>query len=127
MSFSDDEEVDEELAHHVHEISRHRNRWEAPATPPGYWDINFPDTQEAAAINLRARDMHVQKMRRVEAEARYRTSIIPGVLRLTIHFSGEADGTRSDDSAFIYDVGISDLRKCICAYSTVQRLMILLQ
>lgn len=68
-----DEDADEDtaaIAAHVQQISRHRQQWERPKTPPGYWEIAFPDTQEAAAINAQAREMHKQKRARVEEEAR---------------------------------------------------------
>ncbi|TFK46043.1 hypothetical protein OE88DRAFT_1638951 [Heliocybe sulcata] len=55
---------------HRNAISKHRAQWAAPKTPPGYWDIGFPDTQEAAAINERAREMRREKMREVEVESR---------------------------------------------------------
>ena len=41
----------------------------APATPPGYWDIGFPDTQAAADINRRAGALHEKKARGIEREA----------------------------------------------------------
>ena len=69
----EDEDADAEAAHiaaHKQRISRHRQQWERPKTPPGYWEIAFPDTQEVAAINERAREMHEQKRARVEEEAR---------------------------------------------------------
>ena len=56
---------------HIHQISRHRDQGERPRTPPGYWNIGFPDTQQAAAINEAARSMHREKMAMVESEARY--------------------------------------------------------
>lgn len=57
------------IAAHVQQISRHRQQWERPETPPGYWEIAFPDTQEAAEINAQAKEMHKQKRARVEEEA----------------------------------------------------------
>jgi hypothetical protein len=53
---------------HKQAISRHRHHWERPRTPPGYWNIGFPDTQEAANINERAREMHRRKRDEVESE-----------------------------------------------------------
>ncbi|KAI0084610.1 DNA repair protein endonuclease SAE2/CtIP C-terminus-domain-containing protein [Irpex rosettiformis] len=71
---SDEEATDKSLNRDVNsriqKISRHRRRWEAPKTPPGYWDIGFPDTQQTEEINRRAREMHAQKLRDAEAEAR---------------------------------------------------------
>ncbi|KAJ3558624.1 hypothetical protein NM688_g807 [Phlebia brevispora] len=52
------------------DISKHRRQWAAPKTPPGYWDIGFPDTQEAADINKRAEVMHKRKRQDVEDEVK---------------------------------------------------------
>ncbi|KAG7441557.1 uncharacterized protein BT62DRAFT_955864 [Guyanagaster necrorhizus] len=49
-------------------ISRHRYNWAQGGTPPGYWDIGFPDTQEMTRINERAKEMHEKKRREIEAE-----------------------------------------------------------
>ncbi|KAI0337703.1 hypothetical protein BDW22DRAFT_1383329 [Trametopsis cervina] len=75
--YIEDEEMEFEVdanetatASHMRKISRHRRRWEAPKTPPGYWDIGFPDTQQTERINERAREMHAQKIRNAEIEAR---------------------------------------------------------
>ncbi|KAE9390326.1 hypothetical protein BT96DRAFT_980343 [Gymnopus androsaceus JB14] len=54
---------------HKQNISRHRAAWARGTTPPGYWDIGFPDTQMAEDINERAREMHQRKMETVEREA----------------------------------------------------------
>ncbi|KAH8108219.1 DNA repair protein endonuclease SAE2/CtIP C-terminus-domain-containing protein [Cristinia sonorae] len=49
------EDISSNIDAHKHEISRHRHQWQPPATPPGYWTIGFPDTQEIADINNAAR------------------------------------------------------------------------
>ncbi|PAV22350.1 DNA repair endonuclease SAE2 ctip carboxy-terminal [Pyrrhoderma noxium] len=54
---------------HKKKISRHRYKWSPPRTPPDYWNIGFPTTQEAEDINRRAEEMHEEKRRRIEAEA----------------------------------------------------------
>ncbi|KAF9261626.1 hypothetical protein L218DRAFT_988725 [Marasmius fiardii PR-910] len=54
---------------HRQEISRHRVQWERGKTPPGYWDIGFPDTQQAQAINEEAKELHRQKFKAVQKEA----------------------------------------------------------
>ncbi|THH09467.1 hypothetical protein EW145_g1985 [Phellinidium pouzarii] len=54
---------------HKKRISRHRHQWAPPTTPPDYWNIGFPTTQEAADINKRAEDIHDDKRRRIESEA----------------------------------------------------------
>ncbi|KAG6827987.1 hypothetical protein H0H92_009751 [Tricholoma furcatifolium] len=59
-----------EIASHKQAISRHRHQWERPKTPPGYWNIGFPDTQEAEAINKEAKEMHRRKRNEIEAAAR---------------------------------------------------------
>jgi hypothetical protein len=60
----------EDIEHHRKEISRHRHHWYRAKTPPGYWDIGFPDTQETTDINRRAAEMYAQKLLEVESEAR---------------------------------------------------------
>ena len=42
--------------------------WARANTPPGYWNIGFPDTQEVGDINERAQEMHRQKREVVEKE-----------------------------------------------------------
>ncbi|KAJ2916685.1 hypothetical protein MD484_g3749, partial [Candolleomyces efflorescens] len=54
---------------HMKAISRHRHNWERPKTPPGYWDIGFPTTQEVGEINERAEQMHQEKVLEIEREA----------------------------------------------------------
>ncbi|KAJ8453956.1 hypothetical protein ONZ45_g19496 [Pleurotus djamor] len=55
---------------HKQNISRHRQQWVRGRTPPGYWNIGFPSTQEADEINLKAEEMHRLKQEQIEAEAR---------------------------------------------------------
>ncbi|KAJ7647055.1 DNA repair protein endonuclease SAE2/CtIP C-terminus-domain-containing protein [Roridomyces roridus] len=57
------------IASHKQNISRHRQQWARPKTPPSYWCIGFPNTQEAADINERAREMHKEKEAKVQEEA----------------------------------------------------------
>ncbi|TFK23899.1 hypothetical protein FA15DRAFT_687731 [Coprinopsis marcescibilis] len=49
-------------------ISRHRHTWTRAKTPPDYWNIGFPSTQEAAQINQKAEQMHRNKVRDIERE-----------------------------------------------------------
>lgn len=65
-----DEENEKEMEKHKQEISRHRHNWAPPSTPPKYWSIGFPDTQEVKEINREAGEMIEAKKARVEAEAR---------------------------------------------------------
>ncbi len=64
-----DNQPQTEIEAHKKQISRHRHNWARPQTPPGYWNIGFPDTQEARDINERAEEMHQRKLRDVEREA----------------------------------------------------------
>ncbi|KAG9125578.1 hypothetical protein FRC07_007041 [Ceratobasidium sp. 392] len=50
-------------------ISRHRHNWAPASTPPGYWNIGFPDTQQVADINRRATELHQEKRNAIEQEA----------------------------------------------------------
>ncbi|THH18136.1 hypothetical protein EUX98_g9006 [Antrodiella citrinella] len=54
VAIASNEETRENVEAHKHTISRHRHVWQAPQTPPGYWDISFPTTQEVAEINQEA-------------------------------------------------------------------------
>lgn len=57
------------IEHHKNAISRHRQQWERAKTPPGYWNIGFPSTQEVAAMNAEAARMHERKRAMVAEEA----------------------------------------------------------
>ncbi|KAK7005792.1 hypothetical protein R3P38DRAFT_2556497 [Favolaschia claudopus] len=57
------------IASHRNKISRHKHNWAPTSTPPSYWNIGFPDTQEVASINEKAREMHEQKQKAVQEEA----------------------------------------------------------
>ncbi|KAG9318272.1 DNA repair protein endonuclease SAE2/CtIP C-terminus-domain-containing protein [Chiua virens] len=65
-----DKENTDDVEEHKQLISRHRHHWHRPKTPPGYWDIGFPDTQEVLDINRRAAEMHKRKLVDVEVEAK---------------------------------------------------------
>ena len=86
-----------EVEAHKQAISRHRAQWQRGPTPPGYWDIGFPDTQRVAALNAEADRMHARKRALVEEEAEY---VVPfahqlsKVRRLT-RFTGGVEGIRS--------------------------------
>lgn len=60
----------QDIETHKQAISRHRAAWARGNTPPGYWDIGFPNTQMAEDINERAREMQKRKMEEVEKEAK---------------------------------------------------------
>lgn len=67
----DEDEREAEIHGHKQLISRHRARWEAPQTPPGYWNTEFPDTQEIEAIQKAAAEMREkEKKTRREPEAK---------------------------------------------------------
>lgn len=52
-------------------ISRHRHQWAQGGTPPDYWNIGFPDTQEVESINERARAMREKRWDEVGKDGRY--------------------------------------------------------
>ena len=67
----EDDEDSRAIEQHKQEISRHRQHWARAATPPGYWNIGFPDTQEVAEMNAEAQRMHERKRALVAVEAEY--------------------------------------------------------
>ncbi|KAJ6594227.1 hypothetical protein B0H19DRAFT_1094541 [Mycena capillaripes] len=62
-----DENAD--ITSHKKSISRHRHHWARGKTPPSYWSIGFPTTQEVVSINEKAREMHQEKQKMVQEEA----------------------------------------------------------
>ncbi|KAJ7072046.1 DNA repair protein endonuclease SAE2/CtIP C-terminus-domain-containing protein [Mycena amicta] len=66
---SDPTTREEQVAAHKQAISRHRHNWTRGNTPPGYWTIGFPSTQEVNNINEKAREMQQLKRNLVEQEA----------------------------------------------------------
>ncbi|PVF98898.1 hypothetical protein CPB86DRAFT_873045 [Serendipita vermifera] len=65
----DEEDEDEHIVAHRQDVSRHRHQWARPKTPPGFWNIGFPTTQEVEAINRAAEEMHERREARIEKEA----------------------------------------------------------
>ncbi|KAF8806782.1 hypothetical protein BYT27DRAFT_7100717 [Phlegmacium glaucopus] len=58
-----------DIESHKKGISRHRHAWGRANTPPGYWDIGFPDTQTVGDINEKAKQMHKRKKTEIDKEA----------------------------------------------------------
>ena len=58
-----------EVSAHRQAVSRHRAQWERAPTPPGYWEIGFPDTQAVEKINERAAELHRKKRAYITEEA----------------------------------------------------------
>jgi hypothetical protein len=56
------------MERHKAEISRHRATWKRGETPPGFWDIGFPDTQVTEEINREAEEMQRKKWKEIERE-----------------------------------------------------------
>src|SRR5712675_320590 len=54
---TDTELYDAEVSAHRKAVSRHRAQWQRAPTPPGYWDIGFPDTQAVEKINEKAAEI----------------------------------------------------------------------
>ncbi|KAI0634359.1 DNA repair protein endonuclease SAE2/CtIP C-terminus-domain-containing protein [Trametes polyzona] len=68
-SFGNDDGAAAAIEEHKQAISRHRQHWPRAKTPPGYWNIGFPDTQEVEAMNAEAARMHAEKRAMVAQEA----------------------------------------------------------
>ncbi|WVO14224.1 hypothetical protein L204_101856 [Cryptococcus depauperatus] len=68
---SDCPEKDEHegIKQHRDKISRHRETWIKPPTPPGYWQIGFPTTQEVEEQNRKADEMAEDKKEQIRREA----------------------------------------------------------
>ncbi|KAI0332186.1 hypothetical protein GY45DRAFT_1321215 [Cubamyces sp. BRFM 1775] len=65
----EDEVAAAAIEEHKQAISRHRQHWPRAQTPPNYWNIGFPDTQEVAEMNAEAARMHEEKRRMIAQEA----------------------------------------------------------
>ncbi|KAI8848009.1 hypothetical protein BC829DRAFT_394854 [Chytridium lagenaria] len=46
---------------HVNNISRHRYKWLPPSTPPGFWDVEFPNTSDVDEQNKHKKQKQRQK------------------------------------------------------------------
>lgn len=46
-------------------------QWERPPTPPGFWKIGFPTTQDVEEQNKRADEMQREKEEKIRKEASY--------------------------------------------------------
>ena len=58
----------QDIESHKKAISRHRHAWARATTPPGYWDIGFPDTQAVVDINEQAKQMHKKKKAEIDKD-----------------------------------------------------------
>jgi hypothetical protein len=74
-SIHEDEESDaEEQRRQVHRqmISRHRDRGPPAATPPGFWDIDFPSTQKQEEVNQLVREEYQRKPAQMARDPRFK-------------------------------------------------------
>ncbi|KAI9622753.1 hypothetical protein H4Q26_015036 [Puccinia striiformis f. sp. tritici PST-130] len=51
-------------------ISRHRHFNPPPQTPPGYWQMGFPDTQHVEEINRKAIENNKNKFKKIQVQAK---------------------------------------------------------
>lgn len=58
------------ISEHQHRISRHRHFNPPPMTPPNYWQMGFPDTQEVENINQRAENNKKLKLKNIQLQAK---------------------------------------------------------
>ncbi|ODN73225.1 hypothetical protein L202_07783 [Cryptococcus amylolentus CBS 6039] len=66
------------MREHLNKSSRHRDTWVRAPTPPGYWDIGFPDTQRVQEHNQKADQMTREKEERIRREALYVLNLLKG-------------------------------------------------
>ncbi|KAK6909370.1 hypothetical protein I203_103387 [Kwoniella mangroviensis CBS 8507] len=64
-----DRSVSDHVREHQNMVSRHRETWVKPPTPPGYWKIGFPSTQDVRDQNEQADKMIKEKEVRIKKEA----------------------------------------------------------
>ncbi|KIO22720.1 hypothetical protein M407DRAFT_78890, partial [Tulasnella calospora MUT 4182] len=65
-----DQRGGEQVQQHRQNISRHRQNWVRQSTPPDYWDIGFPTTQQIVSINQRAEENYAAKRAHIIQEAK---------------------------------------------------------
>jgi len=65
-----EKEKQKEIESHRQTVSRHRKEWARGNTPPRFWEIGLPNTQEVADINELAMEQHRRKMEMAERESR---------------------------------------------------------
>lgn len=66
---SGSESEDSGVRAHRQEVSRHRYIMPSGETPPGFWDLDFPDTQRVEKLRDEAEKMHRKRERFMEKEA----------------------------------------------------------
>ncbi|KAL7418522.1 hypothetical protein Q5752_006980 [Cryptotrichosporon argae] len=64
----------EGLVDHRNRVSRHREVWQKPPTPPEFWQIGFPTTQDVQAINAEADEMNRKREAQIRHEAAHKDS-----------------------------------------------------
>ncbi|KAF9355446.1 hypothetical protein BGX34_010478 [Mortierella sp. NVP85] len=62
--------AEERLQERIQQISRHRVHHEAPLTPPGFWDTDFPPTPDRLAWDRIAEERRDRKKQRTEHDQR---------------------------------------------------------
>ncbi|EGG12828.1 uncharacterized protein MELLADRAFT_87124 [Melampsora larici-populina 98AG31] len=68
-------ELPNRMGQHKNDISRHRHFNPPPTTPPGYWQMGFPDTPQVKTINRQAQENKRRKLEIVEAQAKWSWSL----------------------------------------------------
>ncbi|OCF44665.1 hypothetical protein I317_01552 [Kwoniella heveanensis CBS 569] len=60
--------AEDAVREHQNRVSRHRETWTKPPTPPGYWKIGFPSTQDVLEQNEKADQMIADKEAKIRRE-----------------------------------------------------------
>ncbi|WVR00144.1 hypothetical protein IAU59_007286 [Kwoniella sp. CBS 9459] len=69
-----DRRAEDAVREHQNRVSRHRETWTKPPTPPGYWKIGFPSTQDVLEQNEKADQMIAEKEAKLRRETTARNS-----------------------------------------------------
>ncbi|WVF72953.1 hypothetical protein IAT40_007771 [Kwoniella sp. CBS 6097] len=74
VSADAESKVEDAVREHQNIVSRHRETWTKPPTPPGYWKIGFPSTQDVQEQNEKADQMMAEKEAKLRRETMARNS-----------------------------------------------------
>ncbi|KAG8880083.1 hypothetical protein FRB98_005351 [Tulasnella sp. 332] len=78
----EDQDLEADQDQHRRDISRHRHDWAPAGTPPDYWQIGFPTTQQIESINRRADAHYNAKRDRIARDANSIIELVMSVYSL---------------------------------------------
>jgi len=89
---------------HKKAISCHWHAWAQANTPPGYWEIGFPDTQAVGNINEKAEQMHKKKKAEIDKEAGNKSRAVKTSVKVTTSSPNKLPRSATDDGIENQDV-----------------------